>query len=295
MRRIFSSILVLATGAVLFPACQKGDVIQDPASLGRGSYVTLVKSTNTLLDVGNLANSTVSIDVQEFGLEQEKLTIYVAPGTPTRDKSKWKKIKEIPNSNGGLYTVAVKGSEIATAIAPTVVAPGNTYTIYNSITTKDGAIFDFANTSPTLAGNANYNAALAWGAIAVCPFTGIGTDVNYRVVQDDWVDWSPGDVIKLSDGPRANSVDMRNLWPNPAFGDPVNPFIVDVVQATGAATTPSGVTIANNYPGVFATIGSGATATNGYVFTCTGLVDIRFRMSYNGADQGFLRVILQKQ
>jgi hypothetical protein len=291
MRRIFSSILVLATGAVLFPACQKGEVIQDPASLGRGSYVTLVKSTNTLLDVGNLANSTVSIDVQEFGLEQEKLTIYVAPGTPTRDKTKWKKIKEIPNTNGGLYTVAVKGSEIATAIAPTLVAPGNQYTIYNSVTTKDGAIFDFANTSPTLAGNANYNAALAWGAIAVCPFTGIGTNVNYRVVQDDWVDWSPGDVIKVSDGPRANSVDLRNLWPNPAYGSPASPFIVDVVQNTGAATTPTGVTIANNYPGTFSTL----AGTNGYVFTCTGLIDIRFRMAYNGSDQGFLRVILQKQ
>ena len=172
-----------------------------------------------------------------------------------------------------------------------MVAPGNQYTIYNSITTKDGAIFDFANTSPTLAGNANYNAALAWAAIAVCPFTGIGTNVNYRVVQDDWVDWSPGDVIKISDGPRANSVDLRNLWPNPAYGSAVNPFIVDVVQNTGAATTPAGVTIANNYPGTFATL----AGSNGYVFTCTGLVDIRFRMAYNGADQGFLRVILQKQ
>ena len=241
--------------------------------------------------MGNLANSTVSIDVKEFGLEQEKLTIFVAPGTPTRDKTKWKKIKEIPNTNGGLYTVAVKGSEIATAIAPTLVAPGNQYTIYNSITTKDGAIFDFANTSPTLAGNANYNAALAWGAIAVCPFTGIGTNVNYRVVQDDWVDWSPGDVIKVSDGPRANSVDLRNLWPNPAYGSPASPFIVDVVQNTGAATTPTGVTIANNYPGTFSTL----AGTNGYVFTCTGLIDIRFRMAYNGSDQGFLRVILQKQ
>lgn len=291
MRRILSSILVLATGAVLFPACKKGDVIQDPASLGRGSYVTLVKTTNTLLDVGNLSGSTVSIDVKEFGQEQEKLTIYVAPGTPTRDKSKWKKIKEIPNTNGGAYTVAVTGAEIATAIAPTVVAPGNQYTIYNSITTKAGEIFDFANTSPTLAGNANYNAALAWAAIAVCPFTGIGTNVNYRVVQDDWVDWSPGDVIKVSDGPRANSVDLRNLWPNPAYGVPASPFIVDVTQATGAATTPAGVTIATGYPGTFSTL-AGST---GYVFTCTGLIDIKFRMAYNGADQGLLRVILQKQ
>lgn len=282
---------MLATGAVLLPACKKGEVIQDPNSLGRGSYVTLVKTTNTLLDVGNLANSTVSIDVKEFGQEQEKLTIYVSVGTATRDKSKWKKIKEIPNSNGGLYTVAVKGSEIAAAIAPTVVAPGNTYTIYNSITTKSGAIFDFGNTSPTLAGNSNYNAALAWGAIAVCPFTGIGTNVNYRVVQDDWVDWSPGDVIKVSDGPRANSVDLRNLWPNPAYGTPASPFIVDVVQNTGAATTPAGVTIATGYPGTFSTL----AGTNGYVFTCTGLIDIRFRMAYNGSDQGFLRVILQKQ
>lgn len=291
MRRIISSILVLALGVAVLPSCQKGDVIQDPASLGRGSYVTLVKSTNLLLDVGNLATSTVAIDVKEFGEAQEKLTLYVALGTPTRDKSKWKKIKEVPNDNNGTYSLSVKGSEIAAAIAPAVVAPGNTYTIYNSITTKDGQVFDFANTSPTLAGNANYKAALTWGAIAVCPFTGIGTNVDYVVVQDDWVDWNPGDVIKISDGPRTNSVDLSNLWPNPAYGVPASAFIVDVAQATGAATTPAGVTIATGYPGTFATL----AGSNGYVFTCTGQIDIKFRMAYNGSDQGFLRVILKKK
>lgn len=291
MRRISSSILVLALGAAILPSCKKNEVLQDPASLGQGSYVTLQKSNNLLLDVGNLATSTASIDVKEFGLAQEKLTLFVAPGTPTRDKTKWKKLKEVPNTNNGVYNLSVKGSEIATAIAPTVVAPGNTYTIYNSITTKEGKVFDFANTSPTLAGFANYNAALTWGAIAVCPFTGIGTNVNYRVVQDDWVDWSPGDIIKVSDGPRANSVNLSNFWPNPAYGNPASPFIVDVVQATGAATTPSGVTIATGYPGTFTTL----AGTNGYVFTCTGQIDIRFRMAYNGSDQGFLRAILVKQ
>jgi hypothetical protein len=291
MRRILSSILVLALGAAVLPSCKKGDVIQDPASLGRGSYVTLEKTTNTLLDVGNLATSTVSIDVKQFGLDQEKLTLYVAPGTPTRDKSKWKKIKDVPNDNNGVYVLKVTGAEIATAIAPTVVAPGNTYTIYNSITTKDGQIFDFANTSPTLAGNANYRGALTWGAIAVCPFTGIGSNVDYVVVQDDWVDWSPGDVVKVSDGPRANSVDLSKFWPNPAYGTPASPFIVDVVQNTGAATTPAGVTIATGYPGTFSTL----AGSNGYVFTCTGQIDIRFRMAYNGSDQGFLRVILKKK
>jgi len=291
MRRILSSILVLALGLAFLPSCQKGDVIQDPASLGQGSYVTLVKSTNLLLDALNLAGSTVAIDVKEFGLSQEKLTIYVAAGNATRDRSKWKKIKEVPNDGSGVYALKVTGAEIANAIAPAVVTPGNTYTLYNQITTKEGAIFDFSNTSPTLAGNANYNAALSWGAIAVCPFTSLGTDVSYEVVQDDWADWNAGETVKVSDGPTANTVDLSKVWPNPKYGVPGSPFIVDVTQATGAATTKAGVTIATGYPGTFSTL-SGST---GYVFACTGQVDVRFHMAYNGADQGMLRLILKKK
>jgi len=291
MRKILSNVLMLAAGMVLLNSCEKFDVPQDVNTLGKGSYVTLEKTNNLILDFNNLAGSKASIDVKEFGAEQEKLTIYVAPGTPTQDKTKWKKIKEVLNDNNGLYSLSVSGTEIATAIAPAVISPGNQYTMYNVITTKDGRTFDYANTATGFSGNPNYNMALAWGAIVVCPFTGSMAG-KYIVVQDDWVDWSPGAEVDVTDGPGANQVNISKVWPG--GGIIINPLVIDVKPATGEASIPTGL-IWGKYSVNGSQYSTGSPNT-GFVFSCTGqiIMDIRIISSGSG-DQGSFKLILRKK
>jgi len=291
MRKILSNVLMLAAGMVLLNSCEKFDVPQDVNTLGKGSYVTLTKANNLILDFSNLSGSKASIDVKEFGAEQEKLTIFVAPGTPTQDKTKWKKIKEVPNTNGGIYNLSVSGTEIATAIAPAVIAPGNQYTMYNVVTTKDGRTFDYANTATGFSGNPNYNMALSWSATVICPFIApIGG--KYIVVQDDWVDWSPGDEVDVLDGPGANQVNISKVWPNPAYGSVINPLVIDVKPATGEASIPSGL-VWGNYGSYNA---STLTPNTGFVFSCTGQIIMTIRVNAGGfGDQGSLKLILRKK
>ena len=291
MRKILSNVLMLVTGMVLLNSCEKFDVPQDVNTLGKGSYVTLTKANNLILDFSNLSGSKASIDVKEFGAEQEKLTIFVAPGTPTQDKTKWKKIKEVPNTNGGIYNLSVSGTEIATAIAPAVIAPGNQYTMYNVVTTKDGRTFDYANTATGFSGNPNYNMALSWSATVICPFIApIGG--KYIVVQDDWVDWSPGDEVDVLDGPGANQVNISKVWPNPAYGSVINPLVIDVKPATGEASIPSGL-VWGNYGSYNA---STLTPNTGFVFSCTGQIIMTIRVNAGGfGDQGSLKLILRKK
>jgi len=291
MRKILSNVLMLAAGMVLLNSCEKFDVPQDVNTLGKGSYVTLTKANNLILDFSNLSGSKASIDVKEFGAEQEKLTIFVAPGTPTQDKTKWKKIKEVPNTNGGIYNLSVSGTEIATAIAPTVIAPGNQYTMYNVVTTKDGRTFDYANTATGFSGNPNYNMALSWSATVICPFIApIGG--KYIVVQDDWVDWSPGDEVDVLDGPGANQVNISKVWPNPAYGSVINPLVINVKPATGEASIPSGL-VWGNYGSYNA---STLTPNTGFVFSCTGQIIMTIRVNAGGfGDQGSLKLILRKK
>lgn len=289
MRKIFSSVLMLATLMVLLNSCEKVDVPQDVNTLGKGSYLTLEKSTNLILDYSNLAGSKAEIDVAQFGADQEKLTIYVAPGTPNQDKTKWKKIKEVPNDNNGVYSLSVSGTEIATAIAPTAIEPGNQYTLYNEITCKDGRIFDYANTATTFSGISAYNMALAWSATVVCPFVAPIAG-KYTVVQDDWVDWSPGDEVDVLDGAVANTINISKVWPNPAYGSVVNPLTITVNPATGAATIPSGL-VWGDY-GSLASTGSGSS---GFAFSCTGLITMSIRIVYGGSDFGSYKLILQKK
>jgi len=288
MRKILSSVLMLAAGMVLLSSCEKLDVPQDVNTLGKGSYLTLTKANNLILDFSNLAGSKASIDAAQFGADQEKLTIYVAPGSPTQDRTQWKKIKEVLNDNNGNYALSVSGTEIQTAIAPAAISPGNQYTMYNVITTKDGRTFDYANTATSFSGISAYNMALAWSATVVCPFVGPIAG-KYTVIQDDWVDWSPGAVVNVADGAVPNTVDISQVWPNPAFGTVVNKLTVIVDPATGAGTSTTGV-VWGDYGGLAST----GPGSSGFVCSCTGMFTMSMHIVYGGADQGFFKLILKK-
>jgi len=294
MRKILSSVLMLVTGMVLLNSCEKVDVPQDVNTLGKGSYVTLEKTNNLILDFSNLAGSKASIDVAQYGADQEKLTIYVAPGTPTQDKTKWKKLKEVPNDNNGKYTLSVSGQEIATAIAPAVISPGNQYTMYNVVSTKDGRTFDYANTSTAFSGIPNYRMALAWSATVVCPFSGpIGG--KYIVDRDDWIDWNPGDEVDVTDGPGANQVNISKVWPGaPVGGIIINPLVIDVKPATGEASIPAGL-VWGKYSAAGSQYSTGTPST-GFVFSCTGQIIMNIRIISSGAgDQGSFNLWLHKK
>jgi hypothetical protein len=96
-------------------SCQKGDIAQDVNSLGIGSYVTLTAAGNLNVDATNL-NTKVSIEVAQYGSEQEKIIMYVSKGNTSLNRSTWKKLKEVPISNGS-YKLELSGQEIATALA----------------------------------------------------------------------------------------------------------------------------------------------------------------------------------
>jgi hypothetical protein len=289
MKKILSILLI--TGLIFTVGCKKGEVISDVKSLGTGSYITLVKTTNLRFDYANIANSSVSITVKELGSPVDKIKIFVSKGGLTADNTKWKAVKEVPYS--GETVLTVKATEIATALGVTVadIAPGGTYTLYNQVITKDGRTFDLTNTPGSFSGNSNYNMAMSWTSVVVCPFVGPVAG-KYKVVQDDWVDWAVGDLVDVVDGPGANQIDLRKIWPNPRYGTAISPFlIVNIDPATGAATIPLG-----NWGDYGTYTASTLSGSSGFVFSCTGDIILTIHVNATGfGDQGFLKLILKKQ
>ncbi len=294
MRKI---LFVISTMGLIAYAvsCKKTEGVNplaDSNNLGKGAYITLAKTTNLNLNYASIASSTVSIAVDQYpnGNDVDKIKVYVVKGSNS-DPAAWKLIKTVSYTGAGTVLSAT-GQEIATALGttPANLSPGNFYTLYNQIITKSGEIYDISNTYSLVEGNSNYNMAFRWTAYVVCPFVApVGG--TYTVIQDDWVDWSPGDAVPVTDGPGANQVNLSGVWPNPAYGTVVSPLVVNVDPATGTATIPSGVTWGNY--GSFTTVtGTGST---GYVFSCTGRITLSIHFTATGfGDQGFLKLILQK-
>ena len=264
-----SAFIVLSTIA----SCKKGDVVSDYQSLGTGSYVTLVKNNNTIIDYANLASSKVSITVKEYGSPADKIKIYVSKGSKTLDRSKWKLVKEVPYS--GETTLEVSASEIATAlgIPPSGLETGETYTFYNQVITKDGRSFDIVNTFSDFAGNSNYNMALTWEAVVVCPYVATGFAGNFEVVEDGWADFGPGDIVVVTAGADPAKQIKLTVYPNPAFGTNRKDIVVDINPATGKATVASQVY--GDYPGFDTNLKVKTVGTNNWVFSCVGTITLR--------------------
>ena len=278
-------IAVMAIGS-----CKKGDVVSDVNSLGKGAYITLVKSNNTIIDYSNLSTSKVSITVKEYGSPVDKIKVFVTKGTTSLDRSKWKQVKEFAYS--GETNLEVTATEIATAlgIPPTGLETGATYTLYNQVITKDGRSFDVVNTYSEVSGNSNYNMVLTWTAVVICPFVPTGFTGNFEVLEDGWADFSPGDILQVSAGADPTKQLKITAYPNPAFGSNRKEIVVDITPGTGVATVA--LQAYGDYGGEV--VRTKTVGTNNYVFSCVGTITLRLNHTGN-ANYGDYNLRLKKK
>lgn len=286
MKRI--PILFTLLGLLFLASCKKSEVtnpLADYKNLSVGSYITLDSTINLNFSY-NTPNSEVGITVNQYGSEVDSINVFVVKNSNS-DPTQWKLVKSVKFTGKGTKLAATAG-EVATAlgIAVSEMEPGNYFTFYNRVVTKDGRRFDISNTPGALESNSNYKTAFRWQAYVTCAFTG-NMAGSYTVIQDDWADWSPGDIVTVSDGPGPNQIDLSEVWPNPAYGDVVDHLVVDVDPANGSAS----LTTVN-----FGDYGSIAKATeaSGYVFSCTGFITLTIHLYYGGTDYGDYKLVLQK-
>jgi hypothetical protein len=274
MRKIIAIGLIPVIIFFTIYACKKGEVISDYNSLKTGSYVKLVKAGNAIINYSNLAGSTVDVTVSEYGDPIDKIKVYVTKGGTSLDKTNWKAIKEFAYS--GETNLAVTATEIAAAlgIPPADLETGATYTLYNELITKDGETYDIANTNGGFAGNTNYNMAMTWTAVVVCPFSPAGFTGNFEVLQDDWADFNPGDVVSVTSA--GNDSIVLAAYPNPnppANGTNKKPITVKINAATGAATVASQTY--GDYPGFDTNLKVKTVGSNNWVFSCVGTITLK--------------------
>lgn len=309
MKKILYLITVALVG--LTSSCKKTEGLNPLADIGNlsvGAYLTLNANVNLNLNYAAISTSQVSIKVDQYltpgttsagASDIDKINLYVVQSA-NANPSAWKKVKTVSYTGPGTVLSAT-GAEVAAAlgVAPSALTPGTYYTFYNESVTKDGRTFNISNVNSNLESNSNYNASFRWTAYVVCPFVApvAGT---YKVITDDWADWSPGDLVQVTDGPGANQVNLSKVWPRDIYGTVVSPLVVNVDPATGTAKVPK--TNFGNYGGGYNMTAQGANGSDvaGYIFSCTGYIGLSMTLkadgpSGNGANFGTNKLILQKQ
>ncbi|MBY0534691.1 MAG: hypothetical protein K2P88_02485 [Chitinophagaceae bacterium] len=291
MRKIFVSLAFIATLTTTLFSCKKVETYGSFDSMTVGAYVTLVSKGNSILDYGNLATTSADITVREFGSPISSIIIYATEGAANLNRTAWKKVKEVPLSGDTKLVVTATELAAGLGIAPTALKTGTQYTFYNQLVLKDGRIFDPANTNSSFQGISDYNMAMTWNAIVVCPFSSTGFAGNFRVLEDGWADWSPGDVVQVT-AATATSVTL-NVYPNPAAGGINAKLITVTVNASTGAASISTAQSYGGYAGFDPDIKVKTVGTNNWVFSCTGTITLR--LNHTGlANWGDYNIRLQK-
>jgi len=303
MKKIIYSI-VFCSLLFAVSSCKKTDGPINPLSsinnFKVGSYLILDKTINENFNYSTIASSTVGVTVHQFSGGEKIDHIEVWGSTSSDyDTTKWKKVKTVPYT-GDAVNLTVNGAELATAlgVASSSFKPGSNFTFFNRIFTKSGARYDVNNTGTNdgsgLNGGPNYKASFVFTGLIICPYTSsmAGT---FKVITDDWQDNVPGDLVTITDGPTANTLDISGAWPGNSVSivPLVNHLIIKIDPTTGVVSvdktifeddTVFGLGLATCYGG------------SGYAFACTGRLQLSLGVSVAvGGDQGSMRLILQKQ
>lgn len=268
-------------------SCKKDVINGDSKDLILGSYLTLQQKINTNLNF-SVPTATVSIRTGMYGSPVASVNIYLATGDAL-DTKKWKLIKNVPFADSA--TLVVTTAEIATALAPATIQPGNQYVLQNEAVTKDGRKFSAANTPTNYTSFPAYNFAFSWTATAVCPYSEANTVGTYKITTDTWVDYGIGEPIAVTAGPGANQINFQ-MYPGPgAGGTAIVNTVVDVDPATGTATIKAQKTgyYGANTPGNLVTVSG-----TGFVFSCTGVITLKVTINVGGSDYAGYSFALKK-
>lgn len=279
--RKYHSVILLFLLAISAGACKKTiENFTAPEDLQVGAYISIDSTINTKLS----PNSPAGIMVHGVGQPLTKIIYYVSLNG-SADKAQWKKIGEVPVTDNKA-TITFSNSQLATALGSTP-DPGTSFTIYSELYTVSGQTYSLANTATSFESESAYKMALRFSVVVVCPFTG-GMAGDYKIIRDDWQDYSVGDIITnaVADGPGANQISLH-VFPNPAYGDAVNPIIVNVDPASGTATVPA--VQYGDYGVLISAVG------DGFVFSCAGFITLNLRHFSAGSNYGTYKLVLQKQ
>lgn len=284
--KFFAGLLFLAIFS--FSSCikEKPSLYQNSVV---GAYLSFIGGTSASpakLEYSTIATATASIMVKNVGSPADKINIYL--GTSS-DKSTWKLIKTVSFADS--TTLSVTGAEIAKVlgVAPSALTPGNTYTFYNEVVTKDGRLFSAANTADDFQGQNSYKMAFTWQATVFCAFNQSVFTGSFKVVKDGWQDFSVGDLVAVSPGPLATQITII-AYPAPqAGGTNRKPIILDVDPATNKVIVKK--QIYGDYPpGDFDVAAQGTGTVN----SCSGTISLSLTHSEGSAVFGTFALILQK-
>lgn len=269
------------------------------------SIIDAVPAISTAID----PTGSPAIDVLNPASFQGKFTVsnfFTGPGSETPEK-----VDVVVRKNGATgpnvkvfqanvtslpATFSITTTELETLFGAPVVL-GDSYDFSTDIYIKGGRKYEAfpdggvpTSSGPTAVPGFSYMARFG----AICAYNPDFYEGDFVVVQDDWADWSPGDIVTITriDNTKFSFID-------PFATAPRNPIVVTVNTGNNQVTIPKTSAGAawgwavGTYTGAFVATGGPATAS--FVSPCEKTVTLNLSyMVDQGTFGGFYKLVLKK-
>jgi hypothetical protein len=276
--------LVLTITLLVVASCAQDDTlvkkVQDNVTNGAElRTIKINQGTFNFFDVTQKWSITVEEQDNSKGTLMSEVKLYATQKTGGVTKSE-KLVKTFPAS---IFETGPDGYPRATldaSLQETLTALGITiadcltddnFSMRLELILKDGRTFSSTNISSSL-GNAYFSSPFKYSVQFFCPLADASTfDGNYAVVSDNnWQDYSPGDIIPLVYSAANGTFKFRVLCSNNAYlNNPTTSYIeVTIDPLTGSVTAKSNEDFDYGGASKFAVTGTGT------VGTCTGDVTL---------------------
>jgi len=275
-------IVLLFCAALIAYSCETPYSISNESAV-QGVYPAINGTPKSVLFYYNQPTSSYSCAMKVIGtVPAKELDTYVVVGTVETLVQK----TTFPADS---FKVTLQA--VATALNKTVssFAPGASVILRNKIIGTDGNTYSGATTEQSagglLSGTAYNNLFQDLTVFVTCPFVATTAAGTYTVIEDDWVDYYPGNTLTVS------AIDATHIVINeyPAtYGNNHHGLVITVDPTSGTAT------VLSQNSGGYAATDVEYTSGSGFVFSCVGYIKLVLNFNYNGGAYNGYTLIISK-
>lgn len=286
-------LIILSVLTLAFTGCESDDATtaQDLLnSVDRGAILRTIAIESPVFDATDVS-SFFSVTIQEQDEKDGKLLESVdvfltfddrtpANGTNDKDEILFKNIPasaftidefKLPRTN---FKATLTEVVTAFGLTPAEFTGGDRVRIRFLLKLTDGRTFTDKDVASIVSSSSFFKAPFQYFAVLNCPFKQSTFSGNFEVVQDDWEDYSPGDIVPLAPGDNPDEFKILSTNNTAVINPNTSYMIVKVNPATAT------VTVTSNEPFKYLPAFILPVTGTGSVDTCNG--DIKVVLAFGG-------------
>lgn len=314
MKKLSYTLILSGILSLILYSCQKLEETRIPETEKAANVRIQLDPKYSSLRADDIPNAKIVFSVysENTNIDQVELIAeyynFASDSLYSRRIIRTFKQSDFDAADGAIKNITITSKDLAKTFglaSLNEMGGGDRFDFYNITSLTNGLVFPdtillngnpVLNISPGVINTASTTSYTTGFTVYVaCPFVANDAVGTYEVVRDDWADWNPGeqlDVVANADG---TGIIIKGLY-SKFRNDSRGPYDVEVLvdANTGIATVEQQPAWEYYWYAGTEGYGTGSVAGGGFVFSCSGIINLTLEHTVTAGTFGSYTIILQK-